>query len=164
MFANFRSQARVIDLLGREQIADSPTALGESFKNALDAADSKVWVDYKDDRDLLTIRDNGLGMPMAEVTDNWLVLATDSSHLPKECNEGWAMYATEEQVEWLERPRYGEKGIGRLSVAILARLAVRLQNHYLFRKTQREKADELDAVVTLQIASLRESLNHLTRL
>lgn len=30
---------------------------------------------------------------------------------------------------------------------------MRLQNHYLFRKTQREKADELNAVVPLQIAS-----------
>lgn len=30
---------------------------------------------------------------------------------------------------------------------------MRLQNHYLFRKTQREKADELCAVVPLQAAS-----------
>jgi plasmid maintenance system antidote protein VapI len=30
---------------------------------------------------------------------------------------------------------------------------MRLQNHYLFRKTQREKADELTAVIPLQVAS-----------
>lgn len=30
---------------------------------------------------------------------------------------------------------------------------MRLQNHYLFRKTQREKADELNAVLPLKIAS-----------
>jgi addiction module HigA family antidote len=30
---------------------------------------------------------------------------------------------------------------------------MRMQNHYLFRKTQREKADELSAVVPLQVAS-----------
>lgn len=30
---------------------------------------------------------------------------------------------------------------------------MRLQNHYLFRKTQREKAAELSAVVPLQVAS-----------
>jgi addiction module HigA family antidote len=30
---------------------------------------------------------------------------------------------------------------------------MRLQNHYLFRKTQREKADELTAVIPLQAAS-----------
>jgi antitoxin HigA-1 len=29
---------------------------------------------------------------------------------------------------------------------------MRLQNHYLFRKTQREKAEELSAVVPLQVA------------
>ena len=124
MLANFRSQARVIDLLGREQIADAPTALGELFKNALDAAANKVWVDYKDERDLLTVRDNGLGMRTNDVTDKWLVLATDSSHRPKEGNKDWTKYATEEQLKWLSRPRYGEKGIGRLSVAILGRLAV----------------------------------------
>ena len=30
---------------------------------------------------------------------------------------------------------------------------MRLQNHYLFRKTQREKSEELNAVVPLQITS-----------
>lgn len=30
---------------------------------------------------------------------------------------------------------------------------MRLQNHYLFRKTQREKADKLTAVIPLQVAS-----------
>lgn len=124
MFANFRSQARVIDLLGREQIADSPTALGELFKNALDAAAKQVWVDYEEERDLLTIRDDGLGMRTEDVTDKWLVLATDSSHRPKESNQDWAKHATKEQRQWLSQPRYGEKGIGRLSVAILGRLAV----------------------------------------
>lgn len=30
---------------------------------------------------------------------------------------------------------------------------MRLQNHYLFRKTQRKKAEELDAIIPLPVAS-----------
>lgn len=124
MLVNFRSQARVIDLLGREQIADSPTAIGELFKNSLDAAASHAWVDYDENQDLLIIRDDGLGMRTEDVTGKWLVLATDSSHIPTEENKDWSKYATKKQREWLKQPRYGEKGIGRLSVAILGRCSL----------------------------------------
>lgn len=124
MLANFRSQARVIDLLGREQIADSPTAIGELFKNSLDAAASHAWVDYDEEQSLLTIRDNGLGMRTEDVTNKWLVLATDSSHRPEAENQEWNKYASDQQREWLKLPRYGEKGIGRLSVALLGRLSL----------------------------------------
>lgn len=124
MLANFRSQARVIDLLGREQIADSPTAIGELFKNSLDAAASHAWVDYDEEQALLTIRDNGLGMRTEDVTDKWLVLATDSSHLSEAENKAWFQHATVQQRDWLKLPRYGEKGIGRLSVAILGRCSL----------------------------------------
>jgi signal transduction histidine kinase len=124
MLANFRSQARVIDLLGREQIADSPTAIGELFKNSLDAAASHAWVDYEEEQGLLTICDNGLGMRTKDVTDKWLVLATDSSHRPEAENREWFQYASDQQRKWLKLPRYGEKGIGRLSVALLGRCSL----------------------------------------
>lgn len=124
MITHFRSQARVIDLLGREQIADSPTAIGEVFKNALDAAARNVWVDYQNQSDLLEIRDDGLGMRYCDVVDKWLVLATDSSHRPAEANAAWAKYADKEQKQWLKEPRYGEKGIGRLSISILGRFTL----------------------------------------
>ena len=124
MLANFRSQARVIDLLGREQIADSPTAIGELFKNSLDAAASHAWVDYEEEQALLTIRDNGIGMRTEDVTDKWLVLATDSSHRPEAENQEWSQFASSRQREWLKLPRYGEKGIGRLSVALIGRCSL----------------------------------------
>lgn len=124
MITHFRSQARVIDLLGREQIADSPTAIGEVFKNALDAAARNVWVDYQDQSDLLVIRDDGLGMRYSDVVDKWLVLATDSSHRPVAANAAWARFADKEQKQWLNEPRYGEKGIGRLSISILGRFTL----------------------------------------
>lgn len=124
MITHFRSQARVIDLLGREQIADSPTAIGEVFKNALDAAARNVWVDFRDQTGLLLIRDDGLGMRYSDVLDKWLVLATDSSHRPAEANAEWAKYADTEQKQWLQEPRYGEKGIGRLSISLLGRFTL----------------------------------------
>jgi signal transduction histidine kinase len=121
MITHFRSQARVIDLLGREQIADSPTAIGEVFKNAIDAAARNVWVDFQDRADQLVIRDDGLGMRYKDVVEKWLVLATDSSHRRAEANSKWATFADKEQKKWLKEPKYGEKGIGRLSISILGR-------------------------------------------
>jgi hypothetical protein len=56
--------------------------------------------------------------------DKWLVLATDSSHRPAEANAAWAKYADKEQKQWLKEPRYGEKGIGRLSISILGRFTL----------------------------------------
>ena|GEM_PF-2166698 len=118
----FRSQARVIDLLGRQQIADSPTAMGEMFKNALDAGARNAWVDYRETSDVLVVRDDGLGMRPQDVLNKWLVLATDSSHRPASEDDGWLNYADKKQRKWLSEPRYGEKGIGRLSVSSLGRM------------------------------------------
>ena len=112
----------MIDLLGRQQIADSPTAMGEMFKNALDAGARNAWVDYRESSDLLVVRDDGLGMRPQDVLNKWLVLATDSSHRPASEDDGWLNYADKEQRKWLSEPKYGEKGIGRLSVSSLGRM------------------------------------------
>jgi len=120
--ATFRSRARVIDLLGRQQIADAPTAVGELFKNALDAGARNVWADYLPEHGLVSFRDDGLGMRLHDVLEKWLILATESRHKPAE--DGWAKFADEEQKKWLKKPSYGEKGIGRLSVASLGRMAL----------------------------------------
>ncbi|MDR1498509.1 MAG: ATP-binding protein [Puniceicoccales bacterium] len=120
--AHFRSRARVIDLLGRQQIADVPTAIGELFKNALDAGARNVWADYQPEAGILTIRDDGLGMRQQDVLDKWLVLATESKHKPTD--DGWARFADDKQKKWLKESSYGEKGIGRLSVASLGRMVL----------------------------------------
>jgi len=122
--AKFRSRARVIDLLGRQQIADAPTAVGELFKNALDAGARNVWVDFWEAEKVLTVRDDGLGMREEDVLGKWLVLATDSRHGAVRNDDGWAKFADAEQKKWLSRPSYGEKGIGRLSVATLGRITL----------------------------------------
>lgn len=118
--AHFSTKARVVDLLGREQIADAPTAITELLKNAIDAAAEKAEVRYNTKTRCLEVEDYGLGMRMDDVKNKWMVLATDSKH-GKETGEDeeWAEHATEEQREKLKHKPLGEKGIGRLAVAAL---------------------------------------------
>lgn len=118
--AHFSTKARVVDLLGREQIADAPTAITELLKNAIDAAAKKADVRYNTKTRCLEIEDDGLGMRLDDVKTKWMVLATDSKH-GKETGEDeeWAKYATDEQREKLKNKPLGEKGIGRLAVAAL---------------------------------------------
>ena len=121
-FTTFKSKARVIDLLGRQQIADIPTALGELFKNALDAGASKVVVNWKRKEQILSISDNGIGMRLHDVLNKWLVVATESKIAEDaEDKREWLQYATPQQKEWCSNRPHGEKGIGRLSVAKLGR-------------------------------------------
>lgn len=116
----FRTKARAVDLLGKGQIADLPTAVTELWKNGYDAyADNltaEIYLDtYKDvDSPLFVMTDDGKGMSRNDIFEKWLVLGTDSkSRTTLEENES-------EETLW-KKPRIkaGEKGIGRLSVAFL---------------------------------------------
>ena len=66
--ASFRTKARAIDLLGRNQIADLPTAITELWKNGYDAygdyLDAALYrPGYKDVvSEIFTISDDGFGM------------------------------------------------------------------------------------------------------
>ncbi len=42
----FKTRARAVDMLRRQQIASISTAIGELFKNAFDAYATHVAVDY----------------------------------------------------------------------------------------------------------------------
>jgi len=115
----FRTKARAVDLLGKGQIADLPTAITELWKNGYDAyADTLSAVIYeKGYRDLLQsyflITDDGKGMSQEDILEKWLVLGTDSKS---------RALVDQKSIETLyKEPRIkaGEKGIGRLSVAYL---------------------------------------------
>jgi signal transduction histidine kinase len=116
----FRTKARAVDLLGKGQIADLPTAITELWKNGYDAYAAnltaeifqKGFCDLKSDLFLLT--DDGKGMTQKDILEKWLVLGTDS--------KSRAELETKPDAETLWRdPRIkaGEKGIGRLSIAFL---------------------------------------------
>lgn len=111
--ANFKVSARTVDMLGRQQIAGIPTAISELFKNAHDAYADTVEVDYFRDDGLFILRDDGLGMTREDFEQRWLTLGTDS----KVQGSKLAPPATDKNKK--RRPVLGEKGIGRLAIALI---------------------------------------------
>lgn len=116
----FRTKARAVDLLGKGQIADLPTAITELWKNGYDAYADNLTAEiylpgYKGlNNSLFVMTDDGKGMSRNDIFEKWLVLGTDS--------KSRAILEEKESEETLwKKPRIkaGEKGIGRLSVAFL---------------------------------------------
>lgn len=104
-------------MLGRQQIATVQNALTELFKNAHDAYAKDVRVDFFEEagpgnEGLVIIRDNGVGMTRDDFENKWLVLGTES----KLGDERSKHFRPQDQEE---RPITGEKGIGRLAIALL---------------------------------------------
>lgn len=117
--ANFRTKARAIDLLGRNQIADLPTAITELWKNGYDAygdyLDAGLYrAGYKDVKyDMFTLSDDGFGMNQDDILNKWIVIGTDNKK--REDN----VVPEKDRFGKKLRVPLGEKGIGRLSVTYL---------------------------------------------
>jgi signal transduction histidine kinase len=112
----FRPRARTVDHLGREQIADSPTAVTELWKNSFDAYARSVSLHIFDGaRPSAGILDDGSGMSREEFIDRWLVLGTETK-LEQEKDD---VQSALDRDGLSLRVRQGQKGIGRLSVAFL---------------------------------------------
>lgn len=126
--ATFRVKARTVDMLGRQQIAGIPTAISELFKNAHDAYARNVEVDYLRRENLFLLRDDGLGMTKADFEERWLSLGTES----KLGTTSLAMPPRDPDQP--TRPTLGEKGIGRLAVAIIGPQALVLTRALRNRK------------------------------
>ncbi|MGE5343923.1 MAG: ATP-binding protein [Candidatus Omnitrophota bacterium] len=111
----FRARARAVDLLGKGQIADLPTAICELWKNGYDAyADALnchlYLKDYKGmSKPLFILSDDGSGMNAKGINEKWLILGTDS----KKRGDNPSLFGKPKRIPM------GEKGIGRLSVAYL---------------------------------------------
>lgn len=111
---SFRASARTIDHLGKGQIADTPTAVSELWKNAYDAYARTVALHMFDgDAQSAAVIDDGCGMTLDQIINSWLVIGTNSKTkkdiLPDKDRFGLDVRLTQ-----------GEKGIGRLSAAFLA--------------------------------------------
>lgn len=104
----FKTRARALDMLGRQQVRGVPTALSELMKNAHDAYATEVRVDFLRYKDLLVIRDDGIGMSASDFAERWLTLGTESKLRSAPAPRGF-----------VERPQLGEKGIGRLAMATI---------------------------------------------
>lgn len=100
-------------MLGRQQIAGIPTAISELFKNAHDAYARNVEVDYLRRENLFVLRDDGLGMTRDDFEQRWLTLGTESKL------GATSLAMPPRDPDQPKRPTLGEKGIGRLAVAII---------------------------------------------
>lgn len=109
--AKFKTRARALDLLGRQQIAGIPTAINELIKNAHDAYADKFDIDFIRKDNLLILRDDGLGMTKEEFESRWLTIGTESKFVNTKTN--LPPIDTSKKL----RPIMGEKGIGRLAIA-----------------------------------------------
>ncbi len=112
----FKTRARTIDHLGREQIADCPTAISELWKNSYDAYAQNVKLSIFDGKlPVAALVDDGHGMSKTELIEKWLVVGTESKATGGETPE-------EDRGGLPLRPRQGQKGIGRLSCASMGSL------------------------------------------
>ncbi|NNN85399.1 sensor histidine kinase [Vibrio sp. A8-1] len=114
--STFKTRARTIDHLGREQIADCPTAISELWKNAFDAYATDVSLHLFDgDIDVAALLDNGHGMSRQEFEEKWLTIGTESK------TDGFKIIEADRNG-LKHRAKQGQKGIGRLSSAALGPL------------------------------------------
>ena len=112
--ATFRTRARTVDMLGRQQIAGIPTAISELFKNAHDAYAEQATVDFFRSDRLFVLRDDGLGMTEQDFEQRWLTLGTES----KAAGVG-ELAPLPKRPGARQRAVLGEKGIGRLAIAAI---------------------------------------------
>ena len=106
----FRARARAVDMLGRQQIANLPTALSELFKNSHDAYAKSARADFHRKLNLLVVSDDGVGMDRDAFERAWLTIATESKldRAPVPKPKGMR-----------KRVQLGEKGIGRFAIGAL---------------------------------------------
>ena len=131
--ATFKTRARTLDMLGRQQIAGMPTAISELFKNAHDAYADRVEIDYYRSDGLFVLRDDGVGMSKDDFVSRWLTIGTESKFDPTR--------KPPRDPDKEERPMLGEKGIGRLAIATIGP-----QLLVLTRPKTHEGASDLTAV------------------
>ncbi|MCY3803001.1 MAG: ATP-binding protein [Gammaproteobacteria bacterium] len=109
----FHTRARTVDHLGREQIADCPTAISELWKNSFDAYARNVQLNiYDGEEPAAVIVDDGHGMNRDQFLDRWLVIGTETKATP-------TGPTSSDRSGLRIRQRQGQKGIGRLSSANL---------------------------------------------
>jgi len=108
--ALFRIRARVLDLLGEQQIANCPTAISELFKNAYDAYAERAMLDVYPENDCAALWDDGQGMSEEDIHERWLIVGA--------ADKGGAT-ASRPPAGTVKRPVQGEKGIGRLAISTL---------------------------------------------
>lgn len=142
---SFKTKARTVDHLGREQIADCPTAITELWKNSYDAYARRVSLHIFDDKTpVAALFDDGHGMSYEEFVDRWLVVGTESKFQNNVLHDEESRKQEEEDRDGLKkRTKQGQKGIGRLSSANLGPL--------LLIVSKRKEQDFVSALIDWRI-------------
>lgn len=136
---SFRPHARLLTMLGEQLIKNERIALVELIKNAYDADAERVEVRFEDFDDDMTpnrcssivVRDDGSGMTVDTLRNDWMNPATPSKHLAKLDGFG--------RTPRKGRTMQGEKGIGRFAVLKLGRE---------IRIASRQRGNDQEAVLT----------------
>lgn len=142
--AQFKTRARALDLLGRQQIAGIPTAINELIKNAHDAYADRFDIDFFRPQNLLVIRDDGLGMTKEEFETRWLTLGTESKLVNQKTN------LPPVDTSKPKRPIMGEKGIGRLAIASIGKQVLIISK----AKSRPQKHDIVVAFINWELFEL----------
>lgn len=120
----FATRARTIDHLGREQIADCPTAVSELWKNSWDAYARNVRLRiFSEEAPVAVLTDDGHGMRPRDLFERWLVIGTESK-----VSDFEPVTVADRQGLGV-RPRQGQKGIGRLSSAKLGSILLLISKY-----------------------------------
>ena len=117
----FRPHARLLTMLGEQLIKNERIALVELIKNAYDADGEHVEVRFEgfnndmtiNDHSYIIVRDDGSGMTLETLRNDWMNPATPSKHLDKLDGRS--------KTPLKGRILQGEKGIGRFAVLKLGR-------------------------------------------
>lgn len=135
----FRPHARLLTMLGEQLIKNERIALVELIKNSYDADAERVEVRFENfDEDMtpnagssIVVQDDGVGMTVETLRNDWMNPATPTKHLAKLDGRG--------KTPTKRRTMQGEKGIGRFAVLKLGRE---------IRIASRQSPDAPEAVLT----------------
>ena len=144
---SFRPHARLLTMLGEQLIKNERIALVELVRNSYDADADRVNVRFEDfnenmtpnERSCIVVVDDGVGMPIQTLRNEWMNPATPTKHLAKKDGRG----ATPAKGRIMQ----GEKGIGRFAVLKLGRqIAI----------ATRQSGDDLESVLTWDFSRFDE--------
>lgn len=107
-----RISLNVLNHLGINLYSNLPAVLSEAVANAWDADATRVDIDIDPDDDVVTVRDNGIGMTRREINQRYLNVGYRRRDDAKNPAAGLTMRG---------RPVMGRKGIGKLSLFSIAK-------------------------------------------
>lgn len=107
---SFKPRARLLKLLGEELIGSQHLAIFELVKNSYDADADEVTIKIVNPKDFekskVIISDNGTGMSLETIKNEWLEIGTDSKEIQVKNNQLTKKY---------NRLPLGAKGVGRFA-------------------------------------------------